>query len=33
VEQDDYDNVYQELDEYVVTKEMDKHSMTFSLPM
>ncbi len=29
VEQDDYDNVYQELDEYVVTKEMDKHFHDF----
>ena len=29
VEQDDYDNVYQELDEYVVTREMDKHFHDF----
>jgi len=29
VEQDDSENVYQELDEYVVTKEMDKHFHDF----
>lgn len=29
VEQDDYDNVFQELDEYVVTKEMDRHFHDF----
>jgi len=29
VEQEDIDNIYQELDEYVVTREMNKHFHDF----